>query len=69
MTTHQMQGKWTELRGAIRERWGRITDSDLAVIAGKRDQLIGILQQRYDSSKEEAEREVDDFARRILGKH
>lgn len=66
MNWPHIEGKWKELRGAIRERWGRLTDSDLDIIAGKRDQLIGILQQRYGTARDEAERQVDDFARRVL---
>jgi uncharacterized protein YjbJ (UPF0337 family) len=69
MTARQLQGKWTEIRGAIRERWGRLTDSEIDVTAGKRDQLVGLVQQRYDSSKAEAERQVDAFSRRFVGTH
>jgi uncharacterized protein YjbJ (UPF0337 family) len=66
MDRPQIEGKWKELRGAIRERWGRLTDSDLDVLAGRRDQLIGILQQRYGTTADEAARQVDAFARRVL---
>jgi uncharacterized protein YjbJ (UPF0337 family) len=66
MNWDQIEGKWLETRGAIRARWGKLTDDDLAVIGGKRDQLIGILQQRYGTTKEEIERQVDDFTHRAL---
>jgi uncharacterized protein YjbJ (UPF0337 family) len=65
MNWDQVAGKWTEMRGAVRERWGRLTDRDIDVIAGKRDQLVGILQQRYGTAKEEVEEQVNDFTRRI----
>jgi uncharacterized protein YjbJ (UPF0337 family) len=57
------QGNWKEWKGRLRERWGEITDDEWNVIAGKREQLIGRLQQRYGISAEEAERQVDEFER------
>jgi len=66
MNWEQIEGRWLETRGAVRIRWGKLTEEDIAVIGGKRDQLIGILQQRYGSTKEEIERQVDDFTRRAL---
>ena len=65
MDRPHIEGRWKELRGAIRERWGRLTDSDLDVLAGRRDQLIGIVQQRYGTTQDEAARRVDAFARRV----
>jgi uncharacterized protein YjbJ (UPF0337 family) len=47
MAWDYIEGKWKEMRGKVRERWGKLTDDDLDVIAGKRDQLVGIIQQRY----------------------
>jgi uncharacterized protein YjbJ (UPF0337 family) len=49
------------MKGKVREKWGKLTDDDLEVIAGKRDQLVGRLQQRYGYSKEEADREIDSW--------
>ena len=65
MNWDQIEGKWLETKGTIRARWGKLTDDDLGVIAGKRDQLVGLLQQRYGSTKEEIERQVDEFTQRI----
>lgn len=65
MNLDLVEGRWKEIRGAVRERWGRVTDSDLDVIAGKRDQLVGVLQQRYGSAREEIERQVEDFTRKL----
>lgn len=60
-----VSGRWAEFKGRVREQWGRLTNDDLDVIAGKRDQLIGILQQRYGKAKDAIEREVDDFEHRL----
>jgi uncharacterized protein YjbJ (UPF0337 family) len=46
----------------VKEKWGKLTDDDLITIAGKRDQLAGLLQQKYGYAKERAEKELDDFA-------
>ena len=61
MNWDQISGNWKELKGKIREKWGKLTDDDMTVIAGKKDQLAGILQQRYGLAKDEAEAELDDF--------
>lgn len=63
MNWQEMQGKWKEYSGKARERWGRLTDDDLEKIAGKRDQLIGKIQQSYGIAKEEAEKQVAEFER------
>ena len=56
-----LQGRWKELRGKIKERWGRITDHDLDRIEGKREQLAGLLQQKYGYAREKAEDEIERF--------
>lgn len=61
MNTEQIKGNWNQVKGHIKARWGRLTDDDLTAIAGEKDKLIGIVQERYGISKEEAEREVDDL--------
>lgn len=52
-------GNWKQMKGRVREKWGKLTDDDLDVIAGKRDQLIGRIQERYGISRDEAQRQVD----------
>jgi uncharacterized protein YjbJ (UPF0337 family) len=47
----------------VSEKWGKLTDDDLDVIAGKRDQLIGKLQKEYGYQKDQAEKELDEFCR------
>jgi len=59
MNWETVEGKWTEMRGKVRETWAKLTDSDLEDIGGKKDRLIGRLQQRYGYKKEEASREAD----------
>ena len=61
MNSDQLQGKWTQIKGSVRERWGKLTDQDLEVIGGKHDQLIGTIQERYGIAKEEAQKQVDDW--------
>lgn len=65
MAWDQIEGGWKQLKGKVRERWGKLTDDDIDVIAGKRDQLLGKLQQRYGWVKDEAERHVAEFEERF----
>lgn len=61
MNQDQVEGGWKQLKGRIREKWGRLTDDDLDIIAGRREQMVGKLQERYGLSKEQAQRDYDDF--------
>jgi uncharacterized protein YjbJ (UPF0337 family) len=61
MNRNVLEGKWMQLRGAVREKWGDLTDDDLDQIAGKREKLQGVLQERYGYTEMEANREIDDF--------
>jgi uncharacterized protein YjbJ (UPF0337 family) len=65
MNWDQVTGKWKQFKGQVKQKWGKLTDDDLEVIAGKRDQMAGLLQERYGYAKDQAEREVDDFARSL----
>jgi uncharacterized protein YjbJ (UPF0337 family) len=65
MNWEQIQGNWKQISGKLRETWGRLTDDDFDRIAGKRDQLIGAIQQRYGIAKEEAEKQVRRFEETI----
>ena len=64
MNHDRVQGQWKQLKGRLKERWGRLTDDDLDVIAGRREQLLGRIQERHGLAKEEAVRQVRDFERR-----
>ena len=59
MNWEMISGQWTEMKGKIRSKWGKLTDDDVEVISGKKDVLVGRLQQRYGLEKDEAERDVD----------
>ncbi|MGO4852746.1 CsbD family protein [Phaeovulum sp. W22_SRMD_FR3] len=56
-----IEGKWTQLKGSVKENWGDLTDNDLTEVAGKRDKLAGKLQERYGWAKDKAEQEVDNY--------
>jgi len=61
MNWDQMEGKWKQYSGKIKEKWGKLTDDDLTVISGRREQLVGKIQERYGVAREEAEKQVEDF--------
>lgn len=63
MNTDQMKGNWKQLVGKAKEKWGKLTDNDWQVVEGKRDQLVGTIQECYGLAREEAERQVADFER------
>lgn len=54
-----LQGNWKQMKGQVKEWWGDLTDDDLTTIDGKRDKLVGALQERYGYAKERAESEVN----------
>ncbi|WP_411886850.1 CsbD family protein [Polaromonas sp. YR568] len=58
MNKDRMEGNWLQFKGKVKEQWGKLTDDDLDVIAGKRDQLLGKIQERHGLSQEEAEKQV-----------
>mgnify|MGYP001148316447 CR=1 FL=1 len=60
-----IQGKWKELKGKAKEKWGELTDDDLEVIKGNKDQLVGLIQNRYGKAKEEAEKEVEEWRKSL----
>jgi uncharacterized protein YjbJ (UPF0337 family) len=62
MNWDQIAGDWKQFTGKAKAKWGKLTDNDLTTAAGKRDQLAGLLQQRYGYAKEQAETELDEFS-------
>jgi uncharacterized protein YjbJ (UPF0337 family) len=62
MNSDIMQGQWNQLKGKIKQQWGRLTDDDLAEINGDRDLLIGKLQELYGRSREDAEKDLERWA-------
>jgi uncharacterized protein YjbJ (UPF0337 family) len=63
MNWDTIKGEWMQVKGKVKEKWGKLTDNDLEVVAGKKDQLVGLLQKRYGYAKDKAEKEVDEFCR------
>lgn len=61
MNKDVFKGKWNQLQGEIKKRWGKITDDDLKSIEGDIQKLIGKLQERYGMTKEEAEEAIEDL--------
>ena len=65
MAWDQLEGNWREFKGKVKEQWGKLTNDDLDRIEGKRDQLVGILQQKYGKARDEVEKEIRDFENRM----
>jgi uncharacterized protein YjbJ (UPF0337 family) len=63
MNWDRIEGNWTQWKGKIKEKWGQLTDDDLEQAAGRRDQLLGILQRRYGYERDRAGRELDELTR------
>lgn len=61
MNSDQLKGKWKQMKGSIKERWGKLTDDDLDVIDGHSEQLVGKIQERYGIAREAAQKQVDDW--------
>ena len=62
MNWDQIQGNWRQMTGKVKEKWGKLTDNELTTIAGKREQLVGLIQERYGYATEQAEKELAEFA-------
>ncbi len=65
MNWDQVEGKWKEFSGQVKQKWAKLTDDDLKQVSGKKDELSGRLQKHYGYSKDQAEREINDFAQTI----
>jgi uncharacterized protein YjbJ (UPF0337 family) len=63
-----LKGKWKEIKGEIKVKWGKLSDDDLTAVEGKKEKLLGILQQKYGYAKDKAEQEYKDFIGRYKGK-
>lgn len=67
MNQDEMEGNWKQLKGKIKQQWGKLTDDDLDVLEGKRDELAGRIQERYGVAKDEAEKQVEKFRQSNAG--
>jgi uncharacterized protein YjbJ (UPF0337 family) len=61
MNWDQVEGQWKQMKGSVREKFGKLTDDDLQVIGGKKDQFLGKLQERYGISREQAQKDMDNW--------
>ncbi|HVR54515.1 MAG TPA: CsbD family protein [Pseudorhodoferax sp.] len=64
MNNDKVQGNWKQFKGKVQEQWGKLTNDDLDVIEGRREQLLGRIQERHGIARDEAERQVSDWESR-----
>ena len=57
-----IRGNWNQMKGNVKQQWGKLTDDDMMQLQGNRDELVGVIQERYGITKEAAQRQVDDWA-------
>lgn len=65
MNNDIIEGNWKQLKGKVKQQWGKLTDDDFDVIDGKRDELAGRIQERYGITRDEAEKQVRDWESRF----
>jgi uncharacterized protein YjbJ (UPF0337 family) len=63
MNWDRIQGDWKQLSGRVKEQWGKLTDDDLDIVAGRSEQLAGKIQEHYGVMKDDAEKQIADWAR------
>lgn len=61
----KIEGNWKQFSGSVRERWGELTDDEVAQVEGRRDQLAGKIQEKYGIAREEANRQIDEWAEKL----
>lgn len=61
MNADEIKGKWKQVSGSVKEKWGKLTDDDMEVIDGKHDQLVGKIQERYGVARDAAQKQVDEW--------
>lgn len=61
MNEEQISGNWKQFKGKIKEQWGKLTDDDFDVIEGKRDQLVGRIEERHGIARSEAEKQMTEW--------
>jgi uncharacterized protein YjbJ (UPF0337 family) len=65
MNWDQITGDWKQFKGKVKEKWGKLTDDELTTVAGKREQLAGLLQEKYGYAKDQAEKELNEFSQKM----
>ena len=63
MDWNRVEGNWKQVKGMVKAKWGKLTDDDLTLINGRRDQLEGKIQERYGLAKDQAKKEIYDWYR------
>ena len=61
MNWDQIEGNWKQVKGKVKQNWGKLTDDEITQVDGKREELAGLLQNRYGYAKDRAEKEIDDW--------
>ena len=64
MNWDRIEGNWKQFAGNVRKQWGKLTDDDVAMIAGERQKLAGRIQERYGIAKDDAEKQIDEWLTR-----
>jgi uncharacterized protein YjbJ (UPF0337 family) len=65
MNWDQLEGKWKQVKGSVKTRWGKLTDDDIDLIGGQKDQLVGRIQERYGIEKDQAQSQVEEWNRAL----
>jgi uncharacterized protein YjbJ (UPF0337 family) len=65
MNWDQVEGNWKQLKGKARQKWGQLTDDELDRVSGRREELVGLIQERYGKARDQAEREVNEWRDRL----
>jgi len=64
MNWDRIQGSWKQVSGQAKAQWGKLTDDDLEIVAGRRDEMAGKIQERYGVAKEDAENQIEEWTRK-----
>jgi uncharacterized protein YjbJ (UPF0337 family) len=62
MDWNRVEGNWKQLKGRAKQQWGKLTDDDLTMVAGRREELAGRVQERYGIARDAARKQVDEWA-------
>lgn len=65
MNWDRVEGNWKQFKGKVKEQWGNMTDDEIDKIEGRRENLVGLVQERYGIAKDQAERDVDSWSSRL----
>jgi uncharacterized protein YjbJ (UPF0337 family) len=69
MNWSRIEGQWHQLKGQVKSQWAKLTDDELTNIAGKKEQLLGKIQEHYGILKDDAEKQIDEWAAKISPSH